>query len=156
MFLIVSHHVQAMPKKLIEKVELAIQYQAVKFIAQVLYLAGLTLLLPMWPLIFTPELFQEVQMIFFLAGGLIIASFLTVLWFTKSKKKAAQTLGFITLIPGLAAVIFAALGTQWLLAQVPELSPFIQAWILKFVPTSWFVAGMYIILGTGLVWYSQR
>ncbi|RMD58595.1 hypothetical protein D6825_00315 [Candidatus Woesearchaeota archaeon] len=156
-----------MRKKLSSKVEFAIQYQAVSFIAQVFYLAGLTLLLPMWPIIFTPELFRQVQTVFLLACALIVASFLVVFWFTGSKKKASFTLGMITLVPGIAAfifsvfgkiaaVIFSVFGKDWLLSKMTLVSPFIQAWIEKAVPNSWFVSGIYIILGTALVWYSQN
>lgn len=142
--------------KLAKKVEKRIQYQAVKFIAQVFYLAGLTLLLPMFPILLAPELFKEVRLIFFAAIILIVSSFLIIIWFTHSKKRAFKILGMITLIPGLAAIIFAAFGTDWLLYYAKEFSPFVQHWISHYVPKSWFIAGTHIILGTILVWFGEQ
>lgn len=143
-------------KKVVRKVEREIRFQAARFIAQLLYLAGLTLLLPMFPILFEPELFREVRLIFFVALALIAASFTVIVFVTHSKKRAFSTLGWITLLPGLAAVVFTAFGSDWLIESTMQASPFVQYWIQKYVPNSWFVSGVYVMLGALLLWISEQ
>ena len=145
--------------KLHKKAAKHIQFQAIKFLAKVLYLTGLTFLIPLVPIVFNPSVLASVKFVFAISLLLVISSFLAIYFFTRSKKVAFSQLGFMTLVPGLLAIIFAYIGPRRLALLVgtfQELSPFVQEWISKYVPKSWLLAGIYIILGVFLIWISQE
>ncbi len=133
-----------------------VKFQAISYVAHILYITGLTSLIPIVPLVFQNLSF--VNYAFWFAIGLVVLSFLVVFLFTKSKKQAFKTLGLMTLIPGLLAVFFAYIGIRrmaLLIGYFRELSPFVQSWINNYVPNTWMLSGIYIIVGVGLIWISQ-
>ena len=135
-----------------------VKFQAAVFVAHILYITGLTLLIPLVPVVFSPGLI-EAQYAFGTAVLLVIASFFTIYFATKSKKKAFYNLGFMTLIPGLLAVLFAYIRARRLgifLGFFQELSPYIQEWINHSVPKSWLLSGIYIIIGVFFIWISEE
>lgn len=139
-----------------KKVVHHVKFQIVYYLAHLLYIAGLTSLIPLVPVVFTN--LSYINYAFAFAIFLIVLSFLVVLLFTKSKKKSFNTLGFMTLIPGLLAVFFAYIGARRMalfIGYFRELSPFIQDWINNYVPNTWMLSGIYIIIGVGLIWISQ-
>src|SRR3989344_2988801 len=112
----------------------------------------------MVPVLFSPGLIS-IKYAFGIALLLVISSFLTIYFVTKSKKKAFYNLGFMTLVPGLLAVLFAYIGARRLgifLGFFQELSPYIQEWINHSVPKSWFLSGIYIIIGVFFIWISEE
>jgi len=142
-----------------KKVAKHIQYQAIKFLAKLLYITGLTFLIPLVPIVFSESGLASARYVFAIALALVIASFFAIYVFTRSKRVAFAELGYITLIPGLLAVIFAYIGPRRIALLVSffrELSPLIQEWINNSIPKSWFLSGIYIILGVFLIWLSEQ
>ena len=143
---------QMLKKKVVKHVKL----QVVSYLAQVLYITGLTSLIPIVPLVFTN--LSYINYAFAFALLLIVLSFMVVFLVTKSKKDAFYTLGFMTLFPGLLAVFFAYTGARRMalfIGYFKELSPFVQDWINHYVPNTWLLSGIYILIGVGLIWISQ-
>ncbi len=145
--------------KLKKKVERAVKFQVAKLLGQSFYFAGLTALIPLVPLLLSPDRLARVKVVFGVALALILAGFLFVYWFSGSKRIAFKALGFTTLVPGLLAVLFSYLGPRRmakLLRSFGEASPFLESWIETYVPKAWLLAGIYIILGVWFVWISYK
>lgn len=142
-----------------KKVVKHVQFQAVKYLANILYITGLTILIPLVPIVFSPSELSSARFAFGVAVLLVISSFFVIYFVTKSKKSAFYNIGFMTLFPGLLAVVFAYIGARRLaifLGFFQDLSPFIQEWINKSVPKSWMLSGIYIIIGVLLIWISEQ
>ncbi|MBI4145853.1 hypothetical protein HY489_00790 [Candidatus Woesearchaeota archaeon] len=136
-----------------------VEYQAVLAIARILYVAGLTALIPLIPMVLSPQQLMAAKYGLLAALFLIIASFITVFLFTRSKKASVRAIGFMTIIPGFLAVAFALIGEKNLVGYLVKLgpvTPFVQAWLDNYLPKSWFLAGIYIILGVSLVYLSEK
>ncbi len=134
-------------------------FQVVKVIARIFYFAGLTALIPLVPLLLSPHQLIEAKFAFGFALGMIFMGFLFVFWFSESKKVAFRALGFMTLIPGLLAVIFSFSGPRRManfLRILGEASPFLEKWVESYVPNAWLLAGIYIIIGVGFIWLSEK
>jgi hypothetical protein len=134
-------------------------FEIIKIIAQVFYFAGLTALIPLVPLLLSPQQLIGARYAFGVAFGFIFVGFLVVYWFSASKKIAFRSLGLMTLIPGLLAVLFSYIGPRRMaivLRWFGEASPLLETWIESYVPKAWLLAGIYIILGTALVWLSEK
>ncbi len=128
-------------------------------VAKIFYFAGLTALIPLIPLLLSPSQLVEAKYAFGFAIGLIFVGFLLVYWFSHSNKLALRSLGLMTLIPGLLAVLFSYMGPRRqanLLRSFGEASPFLEEWIRTYVPKAWLLAGIYIIIGVILIWLSER
>ncbi len=133
--------------------------QIVSWIARLFYFAGLTLLIPLIPLVFSPEKLVQARYAFGIALGSIVVGYVLIFWFSKSRKTALQILGLFTLIPGLLAVIFAYAGPRRMgefLSMFGKVSPLLQLWIESYVPKAWLLAGIYIILGVALIWFAEK
>jgi len=142
-----------------KKVEKAVKFQAVKLIAHFFYFAGLTALIPLVPLLLSPQQLVEAKYAFGIALVMIFFGFLLVFWVSHSKKTALRALGMMTLIPGLLAVFFSYTPPgkkAALLRMFGEATPYLERWIETYVPTAWLLAGMYTIVGVALVWFSYR
>ncbi len=145
--------------KLKKKVTEFVGFQIIKYIAGVLYFAGLAALIPLVPLVFSPVEFVRAQRAFLIALALILAGFLLVYWFSRSKKVALQSLGMMTLIPGLVGVFLLYSGPRRmskLVAVLEEAPLLVEKYMTSQVPHAWLLAGVYIILGVLLVWFSYR
>lgn len=142
-----------------KKVASLVIFELVRTIAQVFYFAGLTALIPLMPLLLSPQQLVGAKYAFGFAFGFILAGFFFVYWFSDSKKVAFRSLGLMTLIPGLFAVIFSFMGPRRManfLRIFGEASPVLESWIESYVPKAWLLAGIYIILGVFLVWVSEK
>lgn len=142
-----------------KRVERFVKVQIARYVGGLVYFAGLTALLPLLPLLLRPERVVAAKLAFFIALGLIFSGFLVVYLLTESRKAALRTLGFTTLVPGLIAVLFSYLGprrTSIFLDRFGMLSPFVDEWVSEYVPTAWFLAGIYIILGVAFIWLSEK
>jgi hypothetical protein len=134
-------------------------FQVVKVFAQVFYFAGLTALIPLVPLLFSPDQLVGAKYAFGFALGFIFVSFVLVYWFSESKRIAFASLGYMTLVPGLLAVVFSFMGPRRMaefLRRFGEASPYLENWIESYVPNAWLLAGIYIIVGVGFIWISQK
>jgi len=142
-----------------KRVERAIKFEIARLIAQFSYFAGLTALIPLIPLLLSPQQLVEAKYAFGFAMGMIFLGFFLVFWFARSAKVAFNVLGLTTLVPGLLAVLFSYMGPRRmvnLLRSFGEASPFLEKWIETYVPKAWLLAGIYIILGVFLVWISEK
>ncbi|VVB81334.1 Uncharacterised protein [uncultured archaeon] len=131
--------------------------QVVKIIAGTFYMAGLTALIPLFPLVFSPQELSNARYALFTAFGFILAGFLIVYWFSGSHKIALRALGFFTLIPGTLAVFF--LFSPYHMARLFRLFgelPYLEQYIHSYLPNAWLMAGIYITVGVFLVWLSAR
>ncbi len=145
--------------KLQKKVTELVGFEIVKYIAGVLYFAGLAALIPLVPLVFSPVEFVRAQRAFLISLVLIVCGFLLVYWFSRSRKIALRSLGMMTLIPGLVGVFLLYSGPRRmskLVAVLEEAPLLVEKYMTSQVPNAWLLAGVYIILGVFLVWISYR
>jgi hypothetical protein len=142
-----------------KKVVKVVKFQFIKFIAQIFYFAGLTALIPLLPLVMSPERLVQAKTAFGFALGAIFFGFLLVYWFSHSKKVALNTLGLMTLIPGMLAVFFNFSGPRRMavfLEYFGNYSPYLERWLESYVPKAWLLAGIYITVGVILVYWSEK
>ena len=135
------------------------KFGLVKWIARLFYVAGLTSLIPLIPLLLFPEYLATVKVLLAFSVAFVGMGFILLLWYTQSFKKTIFNLGVMTLIPGLLAVIFAIVGEKKLIlfvASFGKLSPLIQIYVQNYVPKGWFLAGTYILLGTLLAYLGEK
>ena len=130
--------------------------QIVKIIARTVYFAGLTALIPLAPLVLSPEKFVNAEYAFGVAFGLIFLGFFLIYWFS-SRKEAMRILGFMTLIPGFLGVIF-LYAPRHILKILGSfgISQHIQDYIFSNIPKAWLLCGIYIIIGVILVWLGKK
>jgi drug/metabolite transporter superfamily protein YnfA len=143
----------ALKRSIIELVGL----QVVKIIAGTVYIAGLTALIPLLPLVFSPQELVKAEYALAAAFGFIFAGFLLVYWFSGSHRVALRALGLYTLIPGTLAVLF--LFSPHHIAKLFRLFgdlPNLEQYLQSYLPNAWFLAGVYIIVGSFLVWLSVK
>lgn len=141
-----------------KKVKKAAEFQVVRWIANIFYFSGLTSLIPLLPLVLSPQQLVEAKYAFGLALAFIFAGFLVVYWYS-TRKVALKTLGMSTLIPGLFAVIFSFMGPRRManvLRYFGEATPFLEKWIETYVPKAWLLSGIYIIIGVTLIWLAEK
>ena len=134
-------------------------FEVVKIIAQVLYFAGLSALIPLVPLLLSPQEVVAAKYAFGIALGFIFGGFVLMYWFSESKKVAFRALGLMTLIPGLLAVVFSFMGPRRMtnfLGTFGEVTPFFEQWVETYVPKAWLLAGVYIIVGVFFMWISEK
>ncbi|MEM3154309.1 MAG: hypothetical protein QW165_01945 [Candidatus Woesearchaeota archaeon] len=134
-------------------------FQVASWIAHVFYFAGLTALIPLMPLVLSPERFVQARYAFGVAVGSIVLGFVLIFWFSKSRRNAFRSMGMFTLIPGLLAVAFAFMGPRRIsefLGMFGKVTPLLKQWIDSYVPKAWLLAGIYIILGVILVWLGEK
>ncbi len=142
-----------------KKVARFVGIQIVKWVAELFYLAGLTALIPLLPLVLSPLKFIQAKQAFVIALALIIVSFILVYAASQSKKVALRALGLFTLIPGLLAVFFSYAGQRRMAEMMGwfgQESPLFENYIETHVPKAWLLAGLYIIVGVALIWISEK
>lgn len=133
-------------------------FQVVKFVASFLYIAGLTSLIPLLPLFLSPDKLIAAKSAFLFALGMIVISFLFIYWFAGSRKIALRSIGLMTLVPGMLAVFFSYAPHHMtrLMGLFGAATPYVKTFFMSRVPNAWLLAGIYIILGVGLIWLSFR
>ena len=153
LYFCVRENIMALKRSIIELVGL----QVVKIIAGTVYIAGLTSLIPLLPLVFSPQELVKAEYSLAAAFGFIFAGFLLVYWFSGSHRIALRALGLYTLVPGILAVLFLFSPHHMaklfrLFGELPNLEQYLQSYL----PNAWFLAGVYIIVGSFLVWLSVK
>lgn len=144
-------------RRLRKKVVKFVWLEFVSFIARLIYMAGLTLLIPLLPLVISPFDLFGARNTLFIAFGCIILSFAIVYYFSKSKKIALRQLGFATLAPGILAVVFSFLGPRRMALLYGSLhSDLLTLFLQEYVPKAWLLAGIYIIVGVGLISLAEK
>ena len=145
--------------KLQKRVGELVGFHIVTMIARAFYIAGLTVLIPLLPMVLSPQQIIGAKYAFGTALGFIALGFLIVFWFSESKRSALKALGFMTLIPGLLAVIFSFMGPRRManfLNSFGGASPYLEKWTETYVPNAWLLAGIYIIVGVLFIWISEK
>lgn len=129
------------------------------------YFSGLTMMLPIlgdaWqdnikPWIVSPNGF-------IMAIGLILLSVIILSFVAGSISKLTRSLGWMMLIPGILAIIFAAFGQAevygWATNHVTGFStaePVVDWLVEHAIPKVAYLGGMYILIGVVLVWIGNR
>ncbi len=134
-------------------------YEVAAFIAHFVYFTGIAGLLPVMPLFLTPTKIFAAEKLIWIPLLLISSSFIVLFIATRSHIRTLRALGWMTLIPGLAGVVFSFVGERRLiifLAKLGKVEHLIVHWIDGYVPRMWLLAGVYIIIGVVLVWLSYR
>lgn len=148
----------AFKKKIKRKVWELVIYELITTVAKIVYFMGLALLIPLLPLVFSPFDLINARNTLIVASVLIVVSFFIIYVFTKSKKVALRALGFMTLVPGFLAVFFSFMGPMRKAELLGHFSkaPFVKEWVQEYVPNAWILAGLYIILGCALWYWSEN
>ncbi len=145
--------------KLEKKIKAFVGFQIAYWIAKIFYIAGLTALIPLIPLVLSPNELDKARYAFGISIGSIVLGFCFIYFYAKSNKIAFRSLGFMTLIPGLLAVIFSYMGPRRmtiLLRTLGDASPYLEKWVESYIPNAWLLAGIFIILGVALIWVSEK
>ena len=145
--------------KLQKRVSEFVGFQVVAMIARAFYIAGLTVLIPLLPMVLSPQQVIGAKYAFGTALGFIALGFLIVFWFSESKRSALKALGFMTLVPGLLAVVFSFMGPRRMagfLSSFGEASPYLENWAESYIPNAWLLAGIYIVVGVLFIWISEK
>lgn len=149
-----------MKKKTIKRAEERARNWAARFLAKALYLTGLTMLIPFFPLIFRPDklMLRIVQGGTFFTGAVFIAVSVTIIIKTYKPARALKVLGTFTLIPSFIALSYAIVGPELVDTIVRSLgpaSPVIDNWLAFNNPRALTIAVFYFILGFALRLSSQ-
>lgn len=127
--------------------------------ARFLYFAGLSSILPLMPLVFSPASFFELRLAFGIAVASMVSGFIVLWLYSRSRRFAWQSLGWMTIVPGVLSVFFLFSGSRRLAelySWFGPVSPIVQEWFDAFVPKAWLIAGMYLIIGVFLVVVGER
>lgn len=128
-------------------------------IVSLLYIAGLTLLIPLVFLFVFPQEMDIVSpstspILVWTAVGLILASFFITLTFKKSLGGALKSLGRVTFIPGLIGLVFSLVGRDLVLlymaGTIPgfnQLKPLLSLYLDNAVPHVRYLTLGFFVLG---------
>ncbi len=133
----------------------------VSWIAKLLYFAALTSLIPFGAMLFTarPEKIPEAIAYFpITALGLIALSIVVLLIYTKSFAHTLASMGWMTLLPGIGALVFMFVDKQAVIgifAKVilgfDKIEPYVSAYLDDVLPKVWIFIIAYILLGLVLI-----
>jgi len=143
-------------KRIERKVESFALGQLASWVARILYIAGLTALIPVMLLFKFHKLFDATIVV---AGLCIVSSFILLYAYTRSKRKALRGLGQMTLIPAVLALVFAVFGKSWIMlvfAKYPQIGIEVEKQLEVYVPSAWIITLIYLALGLSLLYWSQR
>jgi hypothetical protein len=122
-----------------------------RYVAQLAYIAGLAALIPLviFPTTKAPTYFSA-------AAGLIIFAVLVIFIQKGSLALTIRSLGRITTIPGILAVLFLMFGREssvnFALSLAPSLTePIVKAYIENSIPSVWLLALGFLIVGV-ILW----
>jgi hypothetical protein len=129
------------------------------------YFSGLTLMLPIlgqaWENSIKPWLVSPHG--FLVAAGLILVSVMLLAFVAGSLSKLVKSLGWMMLIPGIIAILFAGFGQAEVYGWAQDrITGFAAAepvvnWVVEHaVPKVAYLGGVYIIVGVCLIWAGRR
>jgi len=155
---------QTVPRKGLFGVLLDVIIKAAVHLA---YIAGLTILIPLFLLLISPPpdvaAIEFLGVYFLVALALIVASVLALLWWKASLAKTLKTLGSMTLIPGILALVFAINGREIVLAWFETrilnfalVKPYFIQYLEQAVPKIWWLTVLYLLLGMFLILWGVR
>jgi len=144
-----------MKKKTIKRAQEQARKWAIRFLVKALYLTGLTLLIPFFPLIFTPDqlLLRILQRGTFFVGAVFISVSVLVITRTYRPARACKVLGTFTLIPSFIALFYAIIGPEMIHSIIMSFGPASQVinhWLAFNNPRALSIAVVYFFLGFSL------
>ncbi|MEM2916284.1 MAG: hypothetical protein QXT19_02935 [Candidatus Woesearchaeota archaeon] len=133
--------------------------------AHIGYFSGVTMLLPIlsdaWQKSIKPWVMSPSG--FFIALGLILISLILLAFVAGSISGLIKSVGWMMLIPGILAVIFAAFGQStvygWAGQHITGFAtaePLVNWFVEHAVPKVAYLGGVYILIGVCLVWIGRK
>ncbi|MEM4239576.1 MAG: hypothetical protein QXM31_00585 [Candidatus Woesearchaeota archaeon] len=133
--------------------------------AHVGYFSGVTMLLPIlgdaWDKSIKPWAISPYG--FLVAAGLIVISLVILAFIAGSISKLIKGVGWMMLIPGVLALLFAAFGQttvyDWAGQHITGFAtaePLVDWFVEHSVPKVAYLGGMYLLVGVCLVWLGRR
>lgn len=140
-----------MKKKIKQRVESGV----VSFLGKLLYLTGLTLIIPFFPLIFAPDrlVLLMVKSGTLLVGALLVLSGAVIVLDFYKARRGLRALGTFTLIPSFVALFYAIVGPELvsdIIGWAGPASVFVNRWIEFNMPRAITVAATYFLIGFAL------
>lgn len=143
-----------------------VQGYIVAWIGKIMYLTGLTMLIPFFPLLFSPDqLLLKVLRTgtFFVGAILVIGSTLIIFKFYKQTRTALQVLATFTLIPAFIAGVYALAGAELfdkVVSWAGPAQPYVHQWLAFNLPKAVTIAVVYLLIGiafliSSFVWPKQ-
>ncbi|MBN1644475.1 hypothetical protein JW851_00345 [Candidatus Woesearchaeota archaeon] len=143
----------------------------ISFIAHFVYIAGLSIMIPLLFFVFFPEhLWTSVvyakSMIFFAVGLVVISAFVLYIY-NNSIGRTFFSLGLATFVPGSLALVFSVYNKEFVfgfirtyLKQFNLIEPYLDTYLAHSMPRVWALTVSYILIGVIFIWlgirYSRR
>lgn len=129
------------------------------------YFSGLTMMLPIlseaWQKSIKPWLVSPNG--FLIAAGLVIISLVLLAFVAGSISKLIKSMGWMMLIPGVIAIMFAGFGQanvyDWANSHITGFAtaePVVDFLVEHSVPKVAYLGGMYMLIGVCLIWVGRR
>jgi hypothetical protein len=129
------------------------------------YFSGLTMMLPIlsesWQKSIKPWLVSPNG--FLIAAGLVIVSLVLLAFVAGSISKLVKSMGWMMLIPGVIAIMFAGFGQanvyDWANDHITGFAtaePVVDFLVEHSVPKVAYLGGMYMLIGVALIWVGRR
>lgn len=129
------------------------------------YFSGISLLLPIigqsWEQHVKPWLVSPNG--FLIAGALILVSVVILAFVAGSMSKLTRSVGWMMLIPGVIALVFAGIGQQQVYGWAENtitgfavVEPVMGWFVEHAVPKAAYLGGMYILAGVILIWIGNK
>ena len=129
------------------------------------FFSGLTMLIPIlgtaWEQNLKPWLLSPTG--FFIALALILVSVIVLAWLVGSISKLLKNIGWMMIIPGVLALVFAATSQDsvysWAEQRMTGFStvePVVHWFVEHSVPKAAYLGGFYILFGVCLVWFGRK
>jgi len=140
------------------------RYVAWRVFISVVYITGLTLLIPLVFLYIFPDQVEGLVLapspvILWLSLAMVAAGFIVTLWHTKSLGGSLKSLGRITFVPGLIGLVFSFFGRDTMLLYLAgtlpkfqQAQPLLETYLDNAVPRVRFLTFSLFILGA-LLWF---
>ncbi len=135
----------------------------VSIVSHIIYILGLSLIIPMLFLYFFPQrLWTAVSYakpILYVSVGLVILSMLVLYMYNKSIGKTFFSLGLATFVPGSVALLFSVYNKEIIFSYIKKyvvsfelIEPLIDTYLAHALPTVWIVTIVYLIIGFVFIW----
>jgi hypothetical protein len=131
------------------------------WIAKLLYFASLTTLIPFGAMLLTArpaEIPASLQYLPWTALGLLFLSAFVLLVYHRNLAHTLASLGWMTLLPGIGALVFMIVDPQTVLGFIAKLvvgfgkvEPLVESYLNDVLPKVWLFIAVYILLGFVLI-----
>lgn len=151
-----------MPRKRIKR---WIKNWAVNWVASLLYIIGLSLVIPLWTLVFSPFRVFNLRVVstVILAGSLVLAAFTLLKGFYGSRSRAYWHLSLATMVPVVLAIIVSLFPVDYFFGVVgafvsdaSAVRPLVDLYLEAHVPRVRSVLIAYAVVGAALLYKSRQ